>query len=60
MDFFSDTSVYYIGSHNSFYLADGGSADDAHQVWILESGLANFITHESDSKILKDGQTLGT
>ena len=34
-DFFHDTSVYYIGSHNSWYMKNGDPANAFH-VWILE------------------------
>lgn len=44
-DFFTDTSVYYIGSHNSFYLKDGDPLFAKH-VWVLEKGISNFINQD--------------
>ena len=42
-DFFSDTTVYFVGSHSSMFKKDSVSENDAIHTWILEPKQFNFI-----------------
>ena len=50
IDFFSDSNIFPIGSHNSFYMKDKNEDDlsameDATFLWVLEPNVEDFLKH---------------
>ena len=56
-DFFTDTTVYFVGSHNSMYNNVVENETVAKHFWILEPSQFSFI-NQDEHILFENGQTL--
>lgn len=52
-NFFNDTSLYFVGTHNSMYNNKTSNKDEASHTWILEPKQFSFINKTVTDESIK-------